>query len=209
MIQLISSKQKDFLAVQSGRALFFLLMILIITAGLGSDIGQSDRPENLNPSSLVTNIKTSNSTAGEVDVSSIDGIIKAIYDSITFGQGEEPKIERFRSIFIPEARFTRITPEKVDRFDLEGFISSFQGRIKSGALKSFFETEIARRSESFGSMAQIFSTYRKGMNTLDPKSFVRGINSIQLFYDGQRWWAVSILWEDESQGRSIPEKYLR
>jgi hypothetical protein len=37
---------------------------------------------------------------------------------------------------------------------------------------------------------------------------VRGINSIQLFFDGKRWWAVTIFWDSERPGQSIPEEYL-
>jgi hypothetical protein len=37
---------------------------------------------------------------------------------------------------------------------------------------------------------------------------MRGINSIQLFNDGKRWWIVSIYWQQENANATIPEKYL-
>ena len=37
---------------------------------------------------------------------------------------------------------------------------------------------------------------------------MRGINSIQLFYDGSRWWIVTVYWQHESAEHPIPEKYL-
>jgi hypothetical protein len=37
---------------------------------------------------------------------------------------------------------------------------------------------------------------------------MRGINSIQLFYDGHRWWIVSIYWQHESPQHPVPENYL-
>jgi hypothetical protein len=45
-------------------------------------------------------------------------------------------------------------------------------------------------------------------NADDPKPFVRGINSIQLFYEGSRWWIVSIYWQPESPEHPVPENYL-
>jgi len=45
-------------------------------------------------------------------------------------------------------------------------------------------------------------------NADDPKPFMRGINCIQLFYEGARWWIVSIYWQQESPGASNPGKYL-
>lgn len=154
-------------------------------------------------------IPTVTSTAKDQDVSSIDGLLDALYESITFLPGEEPDLQRFQSLFIPNAPFIRIMPEGPDIMDLESFVSSFKERVKSNALKSFYEAEIARKTQSFHSIAQVFSTYKKGMNTDDPGLLGRGINSILLFHDGKRWWASSITWEDERDDNKIPAEYLR
>ncbi len=140
---------------------------------------------------------------------SIDGLLDALYGSITFSEGEVPDMKRFKSLFIPNAPFIRITPDGPNTMDLESFVSSFKERVRSNALKSFYEAEIARKTHLFGGIAQVFSTYKKGMNTDDPESLGRGINSLQLFHDGKRWWVCCITWEDESPDNPIPEKYLR
>lgn len=145
----------------------------------------------------------------QVNVTSVDGIVKAIYGTITFPEGELPKMDRFRSLFTPNAQFIRLEPEGARIMDAESFISSFLERVRTGVLKSFYEGEIFRKTNAYGRIAQVFSTYEKGMNTEDPKSFIRGINSIQLFYDGQRWWISSIVWEDEQSDNPIPDEYLR
>lgn len=59
------------------------------------------------------------------DVSSIDAIIKTVYESITFREGKKLDLDRFRSLFITNALFIRITPDDVNKMDLDGFISSF------------------------------------------------------------------------------------
>ena len=148
-------------------------------------------------------------TANQEDISSIDGLINALYESITFPEDEEPNLERFKSLFIPNAPFIRITPDGPNTMDLASFVSSFSGRIISNALTSFYEAEISRKTHSFGGIAHVFSTYRKGMNTTDPRFLGRGINSIQLFHDGKRWWVCGITWEDERDDNPIPELYLR
>ena len=73
---------------------------------------------------------------------------------------------------------------------------------------AFFESEVARRVEQWGHLAHVFSTYesRRGKGE---KPFMRGINSIQLMNDGQRWWVVSILWDPERPDQPLPEKYLK
>ena len=118
-------------------------------------------------------------------------------------------MSRFRSLFNPKAQFIRITRDDVDTMDVESFTASFRERVETGALKSFYEAEIFRKTLTFGSIAQVFSTYHKRMGTEDPEGLIRGINSIQLYNDGQRWWISSILWEDERDDNLIPQEYLR
>jgi hypothetical protein len=147
--------------------------------------------------------------ANHADVSSIDALVDALYESITFPEGENPDLERFRSLFLPNAPFIRITPDGPNIMDLDSFVSSFRRRVETGALKSFYEAEISRKTQSYGGIAHVFSTYKKGVNTTDPRSWGRGINSIQLFHDGNRWWACGINWEDERDDNPIPNMYLK
>jgi hypothetical protein len=56
-------------------------------------------------------------------------------------------------------------------------------------------------------MAEVWSTY-ESRHAKGEKPFARGVNSFQLFFDGTRWWIVTIYWEDETPGHSLPEKYL-
>lgn len=37
---------------------------------------------------------------------------------------------------------------------------------------------------------------------------MRGINSIQLFDDGNRWWIVSVYWQAETPDLPLPSAYL-
>jgi hypothetical protein len=72
----------------------------------------------------------------------------------------------------------------------------------------FFEKEIHRTENTFGNMAEVFSTYECFYNITDKKPFMRGINSIQLWNDGQRWWIVNLYWTQETNRNPIPEAYL-
>jgi hypothetical protein len=61
--------------------------------------------------------------------------------------------------------------------------------------------------ERYGAIAQVFSTYASFHHADDAKPFQRGINSFQLFYDGHRWWVVTIYWQGEHEGLPIPRHY--
>ena len=73
----------------------------------------------------------------------------------------------------------------------------------------FFERELARRTESFGNIMHVFSSYDSRRGASDEKPFARGINSFQLLKDGGRWWVVTIFWDSERPDNPIPEKYLK
>ena len=73
--------------------------------------------------------------------------------------------------------------------------------------KGFYETEVARRVERYGSVAHVWSTYEARLS-LGEAPFARGINSFQLFWDGSRWHVLSIFWEQETEATPIPEAYL-
>lgn len=73
----------------------------------------------------------------------------------------------------------------------------------------FFETEIGKKTEQFGNIVHVFSTYESKRKADDEKPFMRGINSIQLWNDGKRWWVITIFWQSESSDNRIPEKYIQ
>ena len=153
----------------------------------------------------------SKSEANPADVASIDAIITAAYDSISGPAGEKRNWERERSLYYPGARLipTAKPAENDDLLpqilDIDGFIARVEPFFKENG---FYEKEIARRTEQFGRIAHVWSIYESRHNENDPEPFMRGINSIQLFNDGKRWWIVNIYWQQESAEHAIPAQYL-
>ncbi len=148
-------------------------------------------------------------SAREADVESIDAIVAAVYDVISGAAGERDW-DRFRSLFIPEARLIAVGVSPQQEFqktvmDVDGYVSRAGGYFMENG---FFESEIARRTEEFGHIAHAFSTYESRHRADDTQPFSRGINSFQLMNDGERWWIVTIYWQAESPELSIPDKYL-
>lgn len=157
----------------------------------------------------------SRTNANPSDVASIDAIIAAAYDVISGPSGKERNWDRERSLFIPGARLipTSKEPGSVERdqdsflqgLDVEGYIERVTPYF---AKNGFYEKEIARRTEQFGNIAHVWSTYESRHHIDDPEPFMRGINSIQLLYESNRWWIVTIYWQHESAEFPIPERYL-
>jgi hypothetical protein len=144
------------------------------------------------------------------DVASIDAIITALYASISGPPGQPRDWPRMRSLLLPDARLvpTGRRPDgtfALTQLDVDGFIE------RSGAQLveiGFREIEVARRTEQYGNMAHAFSTY-DSFRRDETTAYARGINSIQLWNDGARWWILSIYWEGERSDNPIPARYLR
>ena len=145
------------------------------------------------------------------DVASMDAIIAAVYDVISGPAGQKRNWDRFRSLFIPGARLipTGMRPDGTAGhrvLDVEDYIKGAGAGLEKNG---FFEREIGRTTESFGNITHAFSAYDSKRTAQDEKPFARGINSIQLLNDGQRWWVVTIFWDSETAKNPIPAKYLK
>jgi len=142
------------------------------------------------------------------DALSIDAVVKALYESISGAAGQPRDWERDRALFHPGARL--IPTRRLDGtpgaevFDIDGYIAS---RTPFFASNDFFEIEIGRREFRFGSIAHVLSVY-EGRKSPGGEILKRGINSIQLFHDGTRWWVLSIAWDDERPGNPIPAELV-
>ena len=141
----------------------------------------------------------------------MDSIIAALYDVISGPAGKKRDWDRMRSLFIPGARLIPSGPRPGGGYGarvvtVEDYITRSAPLMEA---QGFFETEIARKTDTFGNIAHVFSTYDSRHKADDAKPFARGINSIQLLNDGKRWWIVTVFWQGEDEKNPLPEKYLK
>lgn len=144
------------------------------------------------------------------DVTSINHIIHALYDVISGEKGNKRDWDREKYIFHPNAQLTKIEYDKdgnrIIRFmTLEDFIEYAKPFLDG---EGFFEYEIFNKVDEFAHIAHVWSTYACKKDLDDPVPYSRGINSIQLLNDQNRWWILSVYWNSESNKYSIPAKYL-
>jgi len=71
--------------------------------------------------------------------------------------------------------------------------------VKSG----FDEHEIHRVMHRIGNIAHAMSTYETRNKTGGP-IIARGVNSLDLYWDGKRWWVTAASWDDERPDSKIP-----
>jgi hypothetical protein len=149
------------------------------------------------------------------DAASVESIVAALYACVSHPPGGSPDFERMREIFLYVGMLVPpVRPgQEITGSDIDGFSSRFQRNAaarkeKGEGAQGFFEKEIARRTDCFGNVCQVFSTYESRHTPNDEKPFERGVNSIQLVRDGKRWWIASVAWDTEKPDTPIPAQYL-
>ena len=143
-------------------------------------------------------------------VQSIDTTIETLYKVISGEKNEPRNWELFKYLFHKDAK---LIPSGNNRQGVTGvrFMTPQEYIETSGKwllTNGFFENEIGRKTEQFGNIAHVFSTYESFRSAKDKSPFMRGINSIQLLYDGSRWWILNIFWQGETPQQKIPKKYI-
>ena len=136
--------------------------------------------------------------------------MSALYASISGDKGVERDWDRFKNLFIEEAR---LMPSGKNKEGKTGYrIMTPSGYVESSGKwlveNGFHEVEINRVTEEYGSLVHVWSTYESYRSKADEKPFMRGINSIQLMNDGERWWIMHIYWLGEKEALPLPEQYL-
>ena len=140
----------------------------------------------------------------------IDAVITELYAVISGPAGQERDWDRERNLFFPGAKLIRTSIDDTGKpqalaMDMASYIENVNDYLVQNG---FFEYEIARKTEIFGNVAHVFSTYEAKHRAEDAEPFKRGINSIQLFFDGERWWIINMIWDNKRPGNPMPERYL-
>ncbi len=144
--------------------------------------------------------------ADPADVGSLDGILRALYASISGPKDAPRDFERLRTLFGPNARMIptgagQNGKASLRNWSVEEYIAAAGPSLMA---RGFFEREIGRTTTSFGNVWHVMSVYDSKFTLEDAAPFQRGINSIQLFNSGERWYILSVMWDSERAGNPIP-----
>ena len=137
--------------------------------------------------------------ANAQDVATVEGILRAMYEVISGPAGKARDWERWRTLYVPEARLMpAVGGEKphVRVLSPEEYIRRVEPIF---AREDFWERETGREVTTFGRVAHVLSHYESLRDPNGPP-FETGTNSVQLFFDGARWWLVSVMWNTSRSG---------
>jgi hypothetical protein len=142
------------------------------------------------------------------DVSTIDGIIKAFYETISGPKGQPRQWGRDRTLYMPTVNFIGMNERdgKISAGIMthQQYVNATNGSLVA---EGFHEREINRVVKRFGNIAHVFSTYEYTNDAKTEKG--RGVNSIDLYWDGTRWWIAFAGWDEERPGNRLSKEFLR
>jgi hypothetical protein len=139
------------------------------------------------------------------DVSTIEGIVKASYETISGGMGVPRQWARDRTLFDPNSRSVAVAVNpKTGVVRTHGMTEQEYADESDAAIvkQGFTEREIKHIVKRFGNVATVLSSY-EGSDAAG-KSKTRGVNIFQLYFDGKRWWILSMVWDEERPDNPIP-----
>jgi hypothetical protein len=143
------------------------------------------------------------------DVSTIEGIVKASYEAISGAVGVPRDWGRDRTLFDPQSRSVavEVDPKTGAVTTKAKSEQNFADEADAWMVKNgFTERELAHIIKRYGNVATVLSSYEGKIAA--GKVVSRGVNIFQLYFDGKRWWILSMVWDEERPGNPIPPDLL-
>jgi hypothetical protein len=143
--------------------------------------------------------------ADPADVGTIPAIVHATYDVMNGPAGHPRQWPRDETLYMPGATFVSMS-ETNGRVE-STILTPEEFRRSLDVKRGFYETEIGRRIERYGNMAQVRSV-AVIRSTKDGPVEERYVNYFQLYWDGMRWWIAQIVWDQERPATPIPQAWI-
>lgn len=136
-------------------------------------------------------------------------LLTELYKLVSGPAGFKRDWKRLTTLLTPYAKMIRTSldihgqPQALV-MDVQSYPRNFE-KLMAG--QAFYEYETHHIIESFGNIAHAFSTYEAWADCEKTHFLKRGINSIQLYFDGCSWKIINMIWDDERPRLAIPTKY--
>ena len=142
------------------------------------------------------------------DVSTLDGIVKTYYEVISGPAGHPRQWARDRTLYTPDMRFVLISDDADGKPVIETLThQEFADNSDADAVKNgFYEREIHRITHRYDNWAHIVST-SQSRRTPDGPVTGHGIDNLELFWDGHRWWITHVTIAEIRPDHPLPKEF--
>lgn len=141
------------------------------------------------------------------NMTTIQESVTMLYASISFNKDAHPNVDILKELFIEEGKLINNSKSQPMTYSVDAFIEAYSVQLRAGTIWQLREVEIHALTEEFGSIAHRFSTYALFVNNQE-EPLSKGINSIQLIKENDRWKVSCLVWDEQKETLPIPEKYI-
>ena len=130
---------------------------------------------------------------------SIASLIQKTYQCISGNNHTERDWQTYRTLFIPDARLTIVlkgnNTNQLLVYTIDDYIQNISQLLGDS---SFFERDVQHRIEYQDSFAVVWSDYEARI-VPQGEIIYTGTNCFQLYFDGNQWRIISLLWERKAK----------
>jgi uncharacterized protein DUF4440 len=132
-------------------------------------------------------------------------LTRALYEVVS-APPEQRNWDAIRHYYHPEARLVRtgLNPDGtpfVSVFTLNAYIENVRQMLDG---VRFSEVEVSQESVVFGNVARLTSVYEYTRQSAKETVRDRSVNFFTLVHDAGQWRVMSIVWDNERPGLSLP-----
>ena len=133
----------------------------------------------------------------------IEGTVRAFFAAFTSGPETATRLDKLRSLFLPEAVIIRTCGMEPVVYGIEEFIAPREALLTGGTLVDFREWQVSGRTDLFGDIAHWFGTYAKAGVQEGMPFRGRGMKSLQFVRTWDGWRISAAAWDDEREAVTI------
>jgi hypothetical protein len=134
----------------------------------------------------------------------------ALYGAVSAAPGQR-NWEAVRQHYHPEARLVRtgVNPDGthfIRVMTLDDYIEDVEVLLED---VNFTEVELSHEAVVFGNVARLTSVYEFSWQSATESRQGRGVNFLTLIREADRWRVMSIVWDSERAGLTLPKSLMQ
>jgi hypothetical protein len=143
------------------------------------------------------------------DEANLRKLIDKFYSVLSFSDTNVLKLDSLPGLFTKDGKLVAAFGKDITTWTAPEFVGFIRKSIPAQGITFRSEKELYEKTERFGNIAHVFSTYELTVQVKGQKITRRGINSIQLVNQNGNWNIISLLWDRETDLLKLPSNYLR
>lgn len=135
-------------------------------------------------------------------------VIDKFYRVLSFSDTTAMRLDSLPVLFTQHGKLVAAFGNEVTAWTAAEFVTYLRKSLTAQQATARNERQLHAKTEWFGNIAHVFSTYDLTVRAKGQIFTRRGINSIQLVKQNGNWNIVSLTWDRESDMMKLPPRYL-